>query len=174
MQNIGIDLINRPPFDDRLNSESVIPMNAPINLVDLLIEGLAINQPDELRFKANKQFSQQTILKIKLPVALPISFLTPNDKDKTQLGFYETNLLDANNSQEQVKTVLNTMAEREKIVYQITNVTPESFSNNELEEFTKECNVIVLKDNEQKGPNELVSFTLDVLKYDFDQNKENK
>lgn len=173
MQNIGADLIGNPPYDGKLLSDSQYPMNVPMNLVDFLVEGLAINQPEELRFLANKQFPKLTVLIINLPVQTPISFLTPDQPDKTQLGFFETSSLSADRSQTLAADVLNTISNRQKTVYKILNVKKNSFSNQELSEFTKECEVIALKDNIVLN-GDLISFDLHVLQYDFTQEKQNK
>ena len=69
--------------------------------------------------------------------------------------------------------VLNVIAFRSKTVYNISNVSINSFSNEDLTRFKNECDVVVLKDDINIY-NGYKSFTLHVLQYDFDEDKENK
>lgn len=169
--DIGIEMLGRPLFQPPL-SETTNLMNAPTNIVDFLVEGLAVNQPENTRFMANKQYQKETVITLQLPIPIPVSFLTAGEQ-KTRLGFYTTVSSTADEAQKRIMDILNNVASRNKTVYTIKNVTANSFSNIELEKMTRDCNVALLKDDIVYSDDQnAVSLTIHIINYDYDQKKQ--
>ena len=168
-QNIGIEFLGRPVLQEYIPTPSNLT-NVQMSLVDFLIEAFAVNQPERTKFNANKIFEESTIIILQIPIPLPISFYTSDPQEfKTRLGFFKSNSSTADEAYQLTTNTLNVLAVREKIVYTISNVDSTAFSNEDLQRLTNDCGVVVLRSNVVRDEStDLLSLTLEVLKYDFE------
>ncbi|OHT14293.1 hypothetical protein TRFO_43124 [Tritrichomonas foetus] len=147
-------------------------LNVPTSLAEFLIESLAVNQPDHLKHVENKIFEGKQLIKIACPAPQIISFENQPD-NKIQLGFFDTEVATAQETQITCNSILSTLFDRKILEFFVNKVDRMSFNFRYLEELAKKNDfVYLISAPEVDLRSETISFLIKVLEYNWSHDKE--
>ncbi|KAH0795485.1 hypothetical protein GPJ56_000364 [Histomonas meleagridis] len=180
IKEAGTYLLTRPPFNYSIKAPVVSYMKVPSSIVDFFIEAFVIDQPYNMRFLCNKTFPNEITLSAALPIPIPISFVS-KEQGKTHLGFYDSETSSAKETQDLVSVALNTIFNRNYLVYEFHNIDREYFNPTTLRQIQEKCDIIMLykeippeedMHEEQEQDEGIFSVKLYIMKVNFTEEKE--
>jgi hypothetical protein len=171
--DLGLDLLGRPPLKDfDFSGEPVRKLNVPEFIAFEFIEAFALDQPPDWKHRETKPISSRILLRIQLPVPLPVSF-ERSPPSKILLGFFNTPLLTALETEPRVSAALNAIARRRLYVARFSAVDGEAFDTETIEQFARDFDVCVVKsESVVDRDTESQTFSLKILKSQWTPERE--
>jgi hypothetical protein len=138
-------------------------MNVPSLLAEFFIEAFAVDHPRAPRHHSPKDFTRPTLISIRLPEPIPMSFES-RDPGKIQFGFFHTDFETAEELQRRVSAVLSSIAQRRMLVAQFENVDLHNFPDAAIAAVARDLDLCVLrKSTALDEESECHSFILKIM-----------
>jgi hypothetical protein len=141
--NLGLSLGSPSPVL-RGGERATRLINVPAALAEFLIEAFAADQEPALQGWARKSFPDPTIIHIRLPDPVPMSFQSINP-ETIQIGLYQQEEEAAIALESRISGVLNAMSQREIFVAELTDIAAQNFPDTAIDSLRSELQLPMLR-----------------------------
>jgi hypothetical protein len=142
--NLGLALTGPAVPLPRPDEQVTRLMNVPALFAEFMLEALAVDQPPALRGVSPKHFAEATIIRVRLPEPIPMSFRSM-DGQKIQIGFFTRPEETASAVETRVSSVLNALSHRQLFVAEFVDVDTQNFTAAALSELAAELRLPILR-----------------------------
>jgi hypothetical protein len=160
--DLGTALIGRVATNSG-GDDPVRLMNVPSLLAEFFIEAFAVDHPRAQRHHTPKDFTRPTVIGVRLPEPILMSFASP-EPGKIQFGFFHTDFETAEEFQRRVSGVLSSIAQRRMLIAQFDNVDLQNFPDAAVAAIARDLDLCMLrKSTGVDEDSECHSFVLKVM-----------